>query len=104
VTHGRRTHRLRLRGISQPVRHGSTRPTTRDSGDVEAESLGADDAVVRDAEQSLVAALQESDTAIETMQDAEADGVTALHSNRVRVTLAGLALALLALLVARRRS
>ncbi len=63
-----------------------------------------DEQVVRDAEASLVAALQESDTAMETFQDAELDSRSGAASRRWTITIAGLALAALGLVVARRRS
>jgi hypothetical protein len=60
-----------------------------------------DEQVLRDAEQSLVAALQESDTAVEALQDA--DAVAPRVTRRWRVGIAGLVLATLGLVVARRR-
>lgn len=67
-----------------------------------------DEAVVRDAEESLVAALQESDTAIEAIADSgsDADGAPHARGSRRRWTvgIAGLVLAALGIMVARRRS
>jgi hypothetical protein len=62
-----------------------------------------DEEVVRDAEESLVAALQESDTAVEALQDTSIDGGLPLADRRWRIGLAGLLLAVLGLVVARRR-
>ncbi|MCW2921064.1 MAG: hypothetical protein JWL76_938 [Thermoleophilia bacterium] len=62
-----------------------------------------DHEVVRDAEESLVAALQESDTAVEAMQDSGADGRSLRDSRRWRIGVAGTLLALLGIMVARRR-
>jgi hypothetical protein len=62
-----------------------------------------DEEVVRDAEESLVAALQESDTAVEAFQDTSVDGGSPLADPRWRIGLAGLLLAALGLVVARRR-
>lgn len=62
-----------------------------------------DDAVIRDAEESLVAALQESDTAVEAFHDAEVDARAGRSSNRWRVGIAGVLLAALGFVVARRR-
>ena len=62
-----------------------------------------DEAVVRDAEESLVAALQESDTAIEALQDADADARDGHDSRRWKIGVAGLVLAVLGIVVARRR-
>jgi len=64
----------------------------------------ADETVVRDAEESLVAALHESDTAVETVRDETIDGAVRAPNRRWTVGFAGLILALLGLLVARRRS
>ena len=64
----------------------------------------ADEAVLRDAEESLVAALQESDTAVEAMQDAEQDVREGRVSRRWRIGIAGTLLAALGVVVARRRS
>lgn len=60
--------------------------------------------VLRDAEDSLVAALQESDTAVEALHDSETDGRSLRDDRRVRIGIAGALLALLGVLVARRRS
>jgi hypothetical protein len=60
-----------------------------------------DEAVVRDAEESLVASLQESDTAVEALRDDESD-LTGRH--RWQVGLAGVLLAVLGIMVVRRRS
>lgn len=68
-----------------------------------ASSHELDDEVVRDAEESLVAALQESDTAIEALHDAGADHAVSGDRRRLRIGLAGLLLAMLGLVVARRR-
>jgi hypothetical protein len=62
-----------------------------------------DGGVLRDAEESLVAALQESDTAIETLGDAGTDGAAGDSRRRWTIGAAGLALALLGFMVARRR-
>lgn len=62
-----------------------------------------EDEVVRDAEESLVAALQESDTALEALHDAGTDQATAGDARRWRIGIAGLILAALGLVVARRR-
>ncbi|MCW2926564.1 MAG: hypothetical protein JWM86_532 [Thermoleophilia bacterium] len=63
-----------------------------------------DDSVVRDAEESLVAALQESDTAVEAMQDsASGAGPDAAGDRRRWAVGAGVVLALLGVFVARRR-
>jgi hypothetical protein len=59
--------------------------------------------VVRDAEESLVAALQESDTAAEALQDSASDGRSLRESRRWRIGIAGTLLALLGIMVARRR-
>lgn len=68
------------------------------------ESADAGDAdVALDAERSLVAALQESDTAVETMQDTSADGRREVPGRAWTIGAAGLILAGLGLLVARRR-
>ncbi len=62
-----------------------------------------DHEVVRDAEESLVAALQESDTAVEAMQDSGSDGRGLRDSRHWRIGVAGTLLALLGIMVARRR-
>jgi hypothetical protein len=62
-----------------------------------------DPEVVRDAEESLVAALQESDTAVEALQDSGTDGRSLRDSRRWRIGIAGTLLALLGIMVARRR-
>ncbi len=62
-----------------------------------------DQEVVRDAEESLVAALQESDTAVEAMQDSGTDRASWRDARRWRIGIAGTLLALLGILVARRR-
>ncbi len=62
-----------------------------------------DHEVVRDAEESLVAALQESDTAVEAMHDSGADGGSLHDARRWRIGIAGALLALLGIMVARRR-
>jgi hypothetical protein len=63
-----------------------------------------DQELLRDAEESLVAALQESDTAAEALADSNADA-SPLPGSRRRWTIgaAGLMLAVLGLVVARRR-
>lgn len=62
-----------------------------------------DHEVVRDAEESLVAALQESDTAVEALHDSGADGRALRDQRRWRIGIAGMMLALLGIMVARRR-
>ena len=59
---------------------------------------------MRDAEESLVAALHESDTAVEAMQDSGLDSDVARSRWTWRIGLAGLVLALLGIMVARRRN
>ena len=60
--------------------------------------------VVRDAEESLVAALQESDTAVEAIQDSASHAGTEPATDRRRWAVgAALALAILGVFVARRR-
>ena len=60
--------------------------------------------VTRDAEESIVAALHESDTAVDAMHDTAADaGRETGDRQRWKIGAAGLALAVLGLLVARRR-
>ncbi|MCW2923127.1 MAG: hypothetical protein JWM98_531 [Thermoleophilia bacterium] len=60
--------------------------------------------LVRDAAESLVAALHESDTAVEAMGDSGGSTPAAQGLRRWHVGLAGLLLAALGILVARRRS
>lgn len=62
-----------------------------------------DHEVLRDAEESLVAALQESDTAVEALHDSEADGRSMRDDRRVRIGIAAALLAALGIMVARRR-
>jgi hypothetical protein len=66
----------------------------------------ADDAsaVLRDAEESLVAALQESDTAVEAMGDTGSHAPDAAARRRWTIGVAGVVLAALGIMVARRRS
>lgn len=59
--------------------------------------------VLRDAEESLVAALQESDTAVEALHDTAHDAPDDRSRQRWTVGLAGLVLAVLGFVVARRR-
>lgn len=59
--------------------------------------------VVRDAEESLVAALQESDTAVEALGDSTADAALEGSRRRWTIGVAGTLLALLGFVVARRR-
>lgn len=60
--------------------------------------------VARDAEESLVAALQESDTAVEALHDVGAGVVPdAGAAARPKLWVAGAVLAVLGLVVARRR-
>ncbi len=70
----------------------------------EMNDFDADEAVLRDAEETLVAALQESDTAVEAMQDAEHDVREGRISRRWSFGIAGALLAVLGVVVARRRS
>ena len=63
----------------------------------------ADEQVVRDAEESLVAALQESDTAVEALGDSGTDARADGTRRRWTIGLAGAFLALLGVVVARRR-
>lgn len=58
---------------------------------------------MRDAEESLVAALQESDTAVEAIGDAGADAADDIAGRRWKIGIAGTMLALLGIVVARRR-
>lgn len=64
-------------------------------------SFDEQQAIVRDTETSLVAALQESDSAVDATQDAAADA--GRRTRRRMLTAAGLLLAALGMLVARRR-
>lgn len=62
------------------------------------------EAVARDAEESLVAALQESDTAVEALHDVGAGVVPDPGATvRPKLWVAGALLAVLGLVVARRR-
>ena len=61
------------------------------------------DLAVRDTEEALIAALQESDTAAETLHDTSLDHPRSARRRRGAIGAAGLLLALLALVVARRR-
>ena len=70
-------------------------------GQVTAEEL-VDEQVVRDAEESLVAALQESDTAVEALGDSGADARDDGSRRRWTIGVAGTLLALLGIMVARR--
>lgn len=63
----------------------------------------AEELVVRDAEESLVAALQESDTAVEALGDTGADAGSEGARRRWTIGIAGTLLALLGVMVARRR-
>ncbi|MCW2974601.1 MAG: hypothetical protein JWN72_2874 [Thermoleophilia bacterium] len=67
--------------------------------------LGAsdDERAMRDVEEGLVAALQESDTAVETLQDSTQDAPRVARRRRGAIGAAGMLLALLALVVTRRR-
>jgi hypothetical protein len=78
-------------------RSGSTNGAIEITGDA------PDGVVVRDAEESFVAALQESDTAVETIGDSNATSRREAWRNRRAIGAAGVLLAALALLVARRR-
>jgi hypothetical protein len=71
-------------------------------GQVTAEEL-VDEQVVRDAEESLVAALQESDTAVEALGDSGSDARADGSRRRWTIGIAGAFLALLGVMVARRR-
>lgn len=64
-------------------------------------SFDEQQSIVRDTETSLVAALQESDSAVDATHDAAVDA--GRRTRRRMLTVAGLALAALGLLVARRR-
>jgi hypothetical protein len=64
-------------------------------------SFDEQEAIVRDTETSLVAALQESDSAVDATHDAAADA--GRRTRRRMLTVAGVVLAGLGLLVARRR-
>ena len=59
--------------------------------------------MTRDAEESLVAALQESDTAIEALGDSGSDPRTGRDRWHWSIGLAGTVLAILGLVVMRRR-
>jgi hypothetical protein len=74
----------------------------RRRGSAAAEQL-ADEQVVRDAEESLVAALQESDTAVEALGDSGVDARADGSRRRWTIGIAGTLLALLGFMVARRR-
>jgi hypothetical protein len=63
----------------------------------------ADEQVVRDAEESLVAALQESDTAVEALGDSGVDARADGARRRWTIGIAGTLLAVLGIVVARRR-
>lgn len=65
--------------------------------------LDEEQQVVRDAEESLVAALQESDTAVEALADSEADAGAGPASGRRKLGIAAMLLAALGVMVARRR-
>lgn len=75
------------------------------NGSAPAEALRAEEQqVVRDAEESLVAALQESDTAAEAIIDSGVDaGVEGRSRRRWTIGVAGTLLAALGFVVARRR-
>jgi hypothetical protein len=62
-----------------------------------------DEQVVSDVEESLVAALQESDTAVEALGDSGADARADGSRRRWTIGVAGTLLALLGIMVARRR-
>ena len=62
-----------------------------------------DEQVVSDVEESLVAALQESDTAVEALGDSGADARADGSRQRWTIGVAGTLLALLGIMVARRR-
>jgi hypothetical protein len=62
-----------------------------------------DEQVVRDAEESLVAALQESDTAVEALGDSGMNPGADGSRRRWTIGIAGSLLALLGIMVARRR-
>lgn len=68
------------------------------------ESFDDPDVVTRDVEETFIAALQESDTAVETIQDAGATPHAAWWRRHRRVGVMGMLLALVGLMVARRRS
>lgn len=65
-----------------------------------------DELAARDAETTLLAALQESDTVVEAMADGHAlDGGRGMHAGgRRRMVVAALVLGAIGLLAARRRS
>lgn len=71
-------------------------------GQVTADEL-VDEQVVRDAEESLVAALQESDTAVEALGDSGLDARADGSRRRWTIGIAGALLGLLGVMVARRR-
>jgi hypothetical protein len=73
------------------------------SEDAPAELADDASAVLRDCEESLVAALQESDTAVEAIGDTGSDAGSARSRRRWTIGAAGLALAALGFMVARRR-
>lgn len=81
------------------------RLTPRRTGDLDHPTSAPpldDPTVVRDAEESLVAALQESDTALEVLQDEAAQPGPRWRSRR-GLTLTGVVLAAIALVVLKRR-
>ena len=67
-----------------------------------ADDAVTDDEVLRDAEESLVAALQESDTAVEAIHDSGSDAAEG-RDRRWKIGAAGVLLALLGVMVTRRR-
>jgi MYXO-CTERM domain-containing protein len=62
------------------------------------------DLVRHDTAEAMVAALQESDTAVEAIHDASVDDPAQARRNTRRIGIAAAALLLIGLLVARRRS
>lgn len=80
-------------------------PWRRDSrpGPISISGDADDDLVTRDAEESLVAALQESDTAVEALQDAGVADAAPRQRRRLALGTAGVILATLGFLVRRRR-
>ena len=62
----------------------------------------SDEIIARDTEESLVAALQESDSAVDAVHDANADAGRKERRRRM-ITVGGMLLAALGLVVARRR-